>query len=473
MNEPSNPTKNRKQRTENQILLAQYFTPPAIADFMSKMFTRTPSKPSILDAGAGEGVLGISLLKQVDSSSDIIFVEYDQLTYETLNDNLKTYSNHNVKTYVGDFIKYALKWKSENKLFSNIIINPPYFKLSVSSESSVLLRQNGIIVTNIYAAFMWLSLQLLKEGGEMVAIVPRSFCNGVYFKQFREAIVRNYSIDSIHIFESRDKVFSGDSVLQENIIIKISKAQQAPFVVITYSEDNLFSDITERIANKDLVLNPQDDDHIIHIPGKDQTVILEHELHTRLNELGLSVSTGPIVDFRSRDQISPNYKNGSVPLLYSQHMNGYHIEWPINNFKKAGQYYIPSESKNTFPLDGYYVAVRRFSSKEEKRRIFAAVVDPKSIHADRITFENHLNFFHIQKKGLEEDIALGLCAYLNSSILDEHFRKLSGHTQVNVGDLKKIPYPNIQQLKKIGMIVKETNDLPDNAITELILGVAK
>jgi adenine-specific DNA-methyltransferase len=280
-------------------------------------------------------------------------------------------------------------------------------------------------------------------------------------------------VSVIVIVLRRNKAFSGDSVLQENIIIKISKSQQAPFVVITYSEDNLFSDITERMINKDLVLNPQDNDHIIHIPGKDQTVILAHELHTTLNELGLSVSTGPIVDFRVRDQISSDHKDGSVPLLYPQHINGYRVAWPINNFKKAGQYFTPNESRNTLPLDGYYVVVRRFSSKEEKRRIFAAVVDPESIRADKITFENHLNYFHVRKSGLEEDIALGLCAYLNSSILDEHFRKLSGHTQVNVGDLKKIPYPNMQQLKKIGMIVKETNDLSDNAITELILGATK
>jgi adenine-specific DNA-methyltransferase len=84
------------------------------------------------------------------------------------------------------------------------------------------------------------------------------------------------------------------------------------------------------------------------------------------------------------------------------------------------------------------VAVRRFSSKEEKRRIFAAVVDPL-LHPNGVAFENHLNYFHKNKHGFDRALAYGLSAYLNSAPLDECFRSFSGHTQVNATDLRNLP----------------------------------
>jgi len=81
------------------------------------------------------------------------------------------------------------------------------------------LRRLGIETGNLYSGFLAAALALLAPGGELVAITPRSFCNGPYFRPFREALLRSAQLRRLHIFESREQAFSDDEVLQENIIL--------------------------------------------------------------------------------------------------------------------------------------------------------------------------------------------------------------------------------------------------------------
>ncbi len=101
--------------------------------------------------------------------------------------------------------------------------------------------------------------------------------------------------------------------------------------------------------------------------------------------------------------------------------------------------------------NGFYCVVRRFSSKEEKRRIVASVVQPADFaDAEMVGFENHLNVFHEEKHGLPEALARGLAVFLNTTAVDENFRRFNGHTQVNATDLKAMKYPSRQQLMALG-----------------------
>ena len=70
-----------------------------------------------------------------------------------------------------------------------------------------MLRAAGIETSNLYTAFLALTVQLLDPGGEMVAITPRSFCNGPYFRPFRKMLLREMSIRRVHVFESRATPF--------------------------------------------------------------------------------------------------------------------------------------------------------------------------------------------------------------------------------------------------------------------------
>ena len=102
---------------------------------------------------------------------------------------------------------------------------------------------------------------------------------------------------------------------------------------------------------------------------------------------------------------------------------------------------VPSEN---------YVLVKRFSSKEERRRVVAAVYEGSRVSASAVGFENHLNYFHRNGRGLELPLARGLAAFLNSTLVDDYFRQFNGHTQVNATDLRSIKYPHPDRLMILG-----------------------
>ena len=484
MKEKRAPAKSRSTSV-NKSKYAQYFTPSVVADFMVGMFADDrQTQATILDPGAGEGILGLSLAERLSSQGievSTTLIEVDAQVFQTLKSNAKSSSDNQITSLInGDFLKEGFNCLNEGKSFSHVIMNPPYFKLQRDSAVSGYLMSGGINATNIYVAFMWLGLKLLSDNGQLVAIVPRSFCNGPYFLKFREYLAEHVSIEAMHTFNSRDKVFSKDQVLQENLIIRFAKKPQAETVTVTYSADQRFSDVQEAKFTSTEIIHTTELDSTICIPPYLTTAKLTDFTGYALSDTGLQVSTGPVVDFRQKEFISNENSAGSVPLLYPAHMKDGQIVWPIDNLPKKGQYYSPRSSlldgidaalggdKNILPANGYYVVIRRFSSKEERRRIYASVVDP-AIHPYGIAFENHLNYFHVKKQGFDKELAYGLSAYLSSSLVDEHFRTFSGHTQVNATDLRNLPYPSKLQLRGIGRIALEAAAPIETVVTEEVL----
>ena len=95
---------------------------------------------------------------------------------------------------------------------------------------------------------------------------------------------------------------------------------------------------------------------------------------------------------------------------------------------------------------GHYVVVKRFSAKEERRRVVAGVWDKRGA----VAFDNKTNYLHESGSPLDPTLAQGLAVWLNSTPLDEVFRTFSGHTQVNAGDLEALPFPNREVLLELG-----------------------
>jgi adenine-specific DNA-methyltransferase len=84
-----------------------------------------------------------------------------------------------------------------------------------------------------------------------------------------------------------------------------------------------------------------------------------------------------------------------------------------------------------------------------------------------LVFKNHLNYFHSNGHGLDRCLAVGLFAFLNSTVVDQYFRRFSGHTQVNATDLRTLTYPERKTLQAIGMEMKSL-DLSQNEIDDLV-----
>lgn len=142
---------------------------------------------------------------------------------------------------------------------------------------------------------------------------------------------------------------------------------------------------------------------------------------------------------------------GTVPLLYPLHLGIDQNCWPKDNSKKPNALVLNASTQKWLYPSGYYCVVKRFSSKEEKRRITASVVSPDLLgSASVVGFENHLNVFHSNKAGIPKLLAYGLAAFLNASMVDQYFRRFNGHTQVNATDLRQMRYPSREFLTELG-----------------------
>lgn len=432
---------------------------------MADLFKPTSrAKFRLLDPGAGIGSLTDAFLERCAASDmgcdslEVVAYEMDERLHDELGQTLAAYSDRlriNYQVMGGDFIEHAVNQIQfhQGVKFTHAILNPPYKKISSSSPHRHLLRQLGIETVNLYSAFVALSIALIEKGGQLVAIVPRSFCNGPYYRPFREFMLQHSALKHIHLFEARNKAFKDDSVLQENIIILLERSGHQGPVTISTSTDDSFDDLATCTHPFSHIVLPNDPGNVVHIPtSADHNVVkLSEEICSTLEDTGISVSTGPVVDFRLKEYLRDYPQAETVPLLYPGHLHGYEVHWPKPDSKKPNAI-VANEvtGKWLFPK-GFYCVVRRFTSKEEKRRIVASVVRPDYFPDSRLLgFENHLNVFHEHKQGIPEPLAYGLMTYLNSTAVDQSFRRFSGHTQVNATDLKSMLYPNREALIKLG-----------------------
>ena len=430
-----------------------------------------PSRISIcrlLDAGAGIGSLSAAFLERWASGGfDFRRVEADAFE---LDDRLHPFLTHTLQEYRrhldvtltvrgGDFIGAAVGalggdiFAQALPRYTHAILNPPYRKIRTDSTYRVELRRIGIETVNLYSAFVALSLLLLVERGQLVAIIPRSFCNGPYYRPFREFLLARAAIMHIHLFDSRNKAFNDDDVLQENVIIMLERGGKQGDVTVSTSTDASFADLTTHTHRFNRIVFPDDPEHFIHVPTSpgNNAIELSAAVRYSLENINVSVSTGPVVDFRFRDHLSAMPEAGTVPLLYPTHFAATGTDWPKVGSKKPNAIQRNAQTEKLFYPTGFYCVVRRFSPKEEKRRIVASVVKPDSFPgAEVLGFENHLNVLHEGKHGLPQALAQGLAVFLNMTAVDENFRRFNGHTQVNATDLRLIKYPSRAALTALG-----------------------
>ncbi|MFZ5501950.1 MAG: Eco57I restriction-modification methylase domain-containing protein [Pseudomonadota bacterium] len=456
----------------------QYMTPSAIAGFMASLFSYH-GQARLLDAGAGIGSLTSAFVDralQNGMAVDAETWEIDDILGGYLKNTLDDLVQHGqgkIKAciHASDFIEDAtlsVQLDLDNK-YTHAILNPPYKKISSHSRHRKLLRMVGIETVNLYTAFVALTVLLMKDRGEVVAIIPRSFCNGSYYRPFRELIMRTCAIRQLHLFESRNQAFQDDDVLQENVIIHLVKGEPQGTVIVSTSRDGKFSDYRQTMFESAAIIKPNDLEQFIHIPtATEQTSSPMHCTHS-LHDIGLEVCTGPVVDFRMKDYWLDVPSDDSAPLLYPHHFNDGRLCWPKPH-KKPNALLLADDVRKWLMPRGHYVLVKRFTAKEEHRRLVAYHLPADALNAAQIGFENHWNVFHTGKHGVDENTARGLTTFLNSTLLDEHFRVFSGHTQVNATDLRNMRYPSREKLRLLGQRARnQPNDQAgiDRLIEEL------
>lgn len=467
-------TEARRVRASSELLasrrgeLGQFFTPSAIAELLASMFDPCSGRARLLDAGAGVGSLTAALVARAvteewpaEINATAVEVDEDLLPIlkETLVECGSALPDVTSEILAVDFIEWGCDqlgvglFESDPAPFELAILNPPYRKLNSSSRERRLLSKVGIETTNLYAAFVVLALRLLAPGGQLVAITPRSFCNGPYFKAFRRELLRDAALRRVHVFEARDKAFRDTDVLQENVVIHLVKGGDQGDVAIASSAGGGADEVRERVVPFTSVVYPEDAHAFVHVVADEAQSDVPTRIGSlacRLAELDASVSTGRVVDFRAREHLRMEPGTETVPLLYPVHLREGRVRWPAPSSKKANAIVVCEATRSLLLPNGNYVLVKRFSAKEERRRIVATVLQADDLASDDVAIENHINVFHRRSAGLPLDLAWGITEYLNSTIVDVFFRQFNGHTQVNATDLRSLRYPSVEQLAALG-----------------------
>ena len=472
----------RNTEATKKSQFGQFLTPATTASFMAGLFPAADGSCRLLDAGAGIGSLSAAFLKRWSSGGfgfqrvELDAFEIDETLHPHLIQTLAQYSKNGFAPTIRqvDFIHAAVDSLSGSLFakalprYTHAILNPPYKKINSDSAHRLALRHVGIETVNLYSAFVALAVALAEPGGQIVAIIPRSFCNGPYYRPFRDFILERTVIRQMHLFESRSKAFRDDDVLQENIIVRLERGGQQGPVTVSMSTDDSFTDLAAHEHPFDRIVFPDDRERFIHVPTSlEKNAIELSGIHCSLDDLGIKVSTGPVVDFRLKEHLRDMPEPGTVPLLYPGHFTGADITWPIEGLKKPNAIERNAETEKWFYPSGFYCVVRRFSSKEERRRIIASVVDPSAFDdAVVLGFENHLNLFHENKSGLPQALARGLAVFLNTSAVDENFRRFNGHTQVNATDLRLMKYPSRDTLIALGNWAMQQDELTQKMIDD-------
>jgi adenine-specific DNA-methyltransferase len=480
----------RRLDPARRVELGQFLTPAPVAGLMASMVAAGHPTVRILDAGAGVGSLSAALIAELCNRSlrpraiHLTTYELDPALIPYLSETLTQCKAACVQAGIAftsevcqeDFIAVGVgmleggMFAPPRQRFDAAILNPPYRKMHSASRERLLLRRIGVETSNLYTAFVALVVRLLEPGGELVAITPRSFCNGPYFRPFREEFLRTMRLRRLHVFASRNRAFADDDVLQENVILHAVKAPADPApVTITTSSGPEDEDVSIREVAYDELVAPDDPQRFIRIVadglGRDVAGRM-NRLPATLAGLGLSVSTGRVVDFRAKPYLRDEPEANTAPLIYPGHFADGAIAWP-KAIRKPNALALAPSTEDLLVPPGVYVLVKRFSAKEEPRRIVAAIYDAQHVSPSAVGFENHLNYFHVNGRGLPRALAYGLAAFLNSSLVDAYFRQFSGHTQVNATDLRTLPYPARSDLERLGERVG-AQLLAQSALDELV-----
>lgn len=468
--------------------IGQFFTPGKTARYMAAMFSleTLPKRVSILDAGAGTGILSAALMERLEQDSKIEAIaltcyENDPVVIPILQENLEIISHETTKKFSYTLIEddylstqagaFEFRNIEDNTPKYDLIIgNPPYLRIPKDHKAALSMPSVVHGSPNLYFLFAAMGLFNLKPDCEMVYIIPRSWTSGAYFKAFRDFFLTEGKLEWIHLFGSRDKVFHQEQVLQETMIVKVKKTGLASEnVLLTSSSSNEdFQTAAKLTVPYSSVVAGSD--HYVFLPTTQEdieTIQKINKFSKTMPDYGYKMKTGVIVDFRQYEDLRKEPEAHTLPVFYSQHIkngrvnhdkSGKDFEWVVDS--KPG---LIQESKD-------YVFCKRFTAKEERRRLQCGIYLASDFpDYQYIGTQNKINFVErLDKKPQSREMVFGIFALLNSTLFDNYYRILNGSTQVNSTEINSIPVPDCEMIERVGKRLMKQQNLSTEACDEAL-----
>lgn len=464
----------------------QFFTSKETATFMASLFSMPVGKAeiSILDPGAGSGILSAALIERLQSVFNLqkIYLtcyETDANIIDLLEENLEwicQQSRIRVDYHIifDNFIlsqsleyNHMIGAAPDPTKYDMVIGNPPYKKIAKGAPEAMAMPDVCYGAPNLYFLFAAMGLFDLKEHGELVYIIPRSWTSGAYFTRFRQEFLSAGVLKHLHLFVSRDKVFEQESVLQETIIIEVEKTSIKPQRIrITTTQTNRdFSDKTEFEAPYETVVSGKDA-YVYLVTNAQEVATLQqlNQLQDTLPSIGLKMKTGLTVDFRNREALRNTAEDDAVPLFFAQHIQDGKVVFPVGKEHE----YLVTEQSGLLQQNTNYLFVKRFTAKEEHRRLQCGVyLARRNPTYTKISTQNKINFI-CGLRELSECVVYGLYVLFNSTLYDCYYRILNGSTQVNSTEINSMPVPPMSTIEAMGKDLIRVKDMSETSCDNIL-----
>ena len=381
--------------------LGQYFTPKSIRELL---LSKLPKKDNadILDPACGSGEFLLSCEK---------YFKNPKLNGFEIDKNLvgiasKLVKNSNIKNI--DALNIDANDNNKNK-YDYVIGNPPYFEIKLNEKLKA--KHYDIIKgrVNIFSLFIKIGLEALKDGGYLAYVVPPSMNNGAYFSKLREYIIKNSSLEYLHIIDGADNFHSANQKVMLIILKKTNSKKSKKYIfqkngITIFTEDKKF------------------------LNGAYKNTV-------SLKEIGYGVKTGSIVWNEHKKELT-NDKNNSTLLIWSSNIVNGKIIIPIpkacGSLSKNKPQYIKN-IPNDLIIRSRVVVVNRITGSLKDINIKSAIVNKKEF-----VCENHVNVIYPLKNANPnyslEDILNALQDETNMEVM----RLISGNTQVSKTELERL-----------------------------------
>lgn len=347
----------------------------------------------------------------------------------------------------------ALRMERPRPTFDLVIGNPPYGRVTLSQEQRRQFLESLYGHANLYGVFTHIALRWVKPSGAISYLTPTSVLSGEYFKSLRALLAKEAAPAAIDILEARRGVF--EDVLQETMLAVYRKSSHARSVIVNYISAQSTTAI--RIIRAGRFDLPAVDSAPWIIPRSANHQILVRRLcqmKHRLKDWGYSVSTGPLVWNRYKGQLRKKAARSCYPLIWAEAVSasGY---FSHRAEKRSHQPFFEIRAGDEWlKVFTPCVLVQRTTAKEQRRRLIAAELPASFLRKCRaVIIENHLNMIRPRLGQRPKVNASALTAVLNSKIVDEAFRCISGSVAVSAFELEALPLPSPEKMAKIEKMI--------------------
>jgi len=357
--------------------------------------------------------------------------------------------------------------------FDFVVGNPPYHKIGrLDRDLKEVFRTSLFGHPNAYGLFLHAGLEMLRPGGVLGYIIPRSMLSGLYFKNLRRFIEQRAILREVTLIAERRRVF--EDVLQGTMILVL---QRQPFRVrplktaIARSVSELETrQMPSTLVNQEQIVRHLNGTSVWFVADTRRTYnildkIIGHHPLLSSPAVACPAKTGPIVWNRVKPLLRSSPEADTLPLIWATDVRRFAFSFGSASENRPSYLKVSPRTQRLMNR-GLSLLVQRVTADEQPHRLVACVPELFCAeHAAGYFVENHLNVIQPCPDAPPIDLYY-LLGILCSDVIEFFFRAMNGNTQVSATELNLMPIPRCERERRIATLARQLQNTQDSVVRE-------